>query len=150
MNKIYVICFAVLLLVSCASIQDPGKSRTELTNREKAVALLNSLETGDPEPVGHINPDKYIQHNLMVKDGLAGFGELMQHIPKGSIKVNVLRAFSDGMYVFTHTEYDFFGPKAGFDIFRFENGKIAEHWDVIETILSENKRQNTNGKFGFK
>ncbi|MBQ9660650.1 MAG: hypothetical protein IJV37_05220 [Bacteroidales bacterium] len=40
-------------------------------------------------------------------------------------------------------------PKVGFDIFRFENGKIAEHWDTIESILPEDKRLNVNGKFGF-
>jgi predicted SnoaL-like aldol condensation-catalyzing enzyme len=27
------------------------------------------------------------------------------------------------------SEYDFFGPKVGFDVFRFENGEIVEHWD---------------------
>jgi predicted SnoaL-like aldol condensation-catalyzing enzyme len=38
----------------------------------------------------------------------------------------------DGDFVFTHTAYDFFGPKIGFDIFRFENGKIVEHWDNLQ------------------
>ena len=33
--------------------------------------------------------------------------------------------------------------------FRIENGKIAEHWDTIESILPEDKRLNANGKFGF-
>ena len=41
-----------------------------ISNKEKAVALLHGIETGDPEPVGYINPDEYIQHNLMVGDGL--------------------------------------------------------------------------------
>ncbi len=136
MKKIYIFCLTIfclsaLFLVSCTSIQTKKSFQVEVSNKEKAVALLNSLETGDPEPVGYINPDKYIQHNLMVKDGMAGFGELLQNVPKGSIKVNVLRAFLDGAYVFTHTEYDFFGPKAGFDIFRFEDGKIVEHWDNL-------------------
>lgn len=40
-----------------------------------------------------------------------------------------VRAFRVGDYVFTHTDYDFFGPKVGSDISRFENGKIVEHWD---------------------
>lgn len=43
-----------------------------------------------------------------------------------------MRVFQDGEYVFAHTEYDFFGPKIGFDIFRFENGKIVEHWDNLQ------------------
>ena len=33
--------------------------------------------------------------------------------------------------------------------FRVEDGKIAEHWDVMETILTEADRKNTNGKFNF-
>ena len=34
-----------------------------------------------------------------------------------------------------------------YDLFRIENGKIAEHWDVIETILSKDQWKNCNGKF---
>ncbi len=117
----------------------------ELSNKEKAAALLESLETGDPKPVGYINPDKYIQHNLMVKDGLAGFGELLQSVDPGGIKVRVVRAFSDGDYVFTHTDYDFFGPKAGFDIFRFEDGLIVRHWDN----LAPKTRPNPSGRTQF-
>ena len=139
MKKIIIFCFAALVLVSCTSIQAkkdpqtglPDQLSDQLSNRYKAVALLNSLETADPKPIGYINSDKYIQHNLMIGDGIAGFGELMKNIPQGSIKVNVIRAFSDGDYVFTHTDYNFFGPKAGFDIFRFEDGRIVEHWDNL-------------------
>ncbi|MBF0235105.1 MAG: hypothetical protein HQK65_19035, partial [Desulfamplus sp.] len=131
MKKIISTFFATLLMASCTSIQAKNISKTELSNKEKAVALLNSLQTGDPQPVGYINPEKYIQHNLMVGDGLEGFGVLLKNIPEGSLKVNVVRAFSDGEYVFTHTDYDFFGPKAGFDIFRFEDDKIVEHWDNL-------------------
>jgi predicted SnoaL-like aldol condensation-catalyzing enzyme len=108
-----------------------------MSNTEKAVELLTSIETGDPAPVGHVNPDKYIQHNLMVGDGLAGFGEVLKQLPEASAKVNVVRAFQDGDYVFTHTEYNFFGPKIGFDIFRFENGLIVEHWDNLQEIAPE-------------
>jgi len=56
---------------------------------------------------------------------------------EGSAKVKVVRAFQDGDYVFTHTEYDFFGPKIGFDIFRFENGKIVEYWDNLQEIVTK-------------
>ncbi|MFO0206413.1 MAG: hypothetical protein ACK54L_09755, partial [Betaproteobacteria bacterium] len=50
----------------------------------------------------------------------------------GSAKVNTVRVFQDGEFVFAHTEYNFFGPKIGFDIFRFEGGKIVEHWDNLQ------------------
>lgn len=118
-----------------ANTQTTGEevmNQQEITNTEKAIALLESIETGAKEPIAYINPEKYIQHNLMAGDGLAGFGELLSHLPEGGAKVKVIRAFQDGDYVFTHTEYDFFGPKIGFDVFRFEDGLIVEHWDNLQ------------------
>ena len=105
------------------------------SNNTKVVELLHSIENGNQEPVGYINSNKYIQHNLAIKDGLAGFGEVLGMLPKESAKVKVIRSFQDGDFVFTHTKYDFFGPKAGFDIFRFEDGKIVEHWDNLQSIV---------------
>ncbi len=104
----------------------------DLSNKGKTIALLTSIETGDTKPISDINPDKYVQHNLMVGDGLKGFEEVMKQLPEGSARVKVVRAFQDGDEVFTHTEYNFFGPKIGFDIFRFENGLIVEHWDNLQ------------------
>lgn len=116
----------------------------EITNKEKVIALLKAIETGDQEPVSYINPEKYIQHNLGVADGLAGFGALLQQLPPNAAKVKTIRAFEDGDYVFTQTDYNFFGPKIGFDIFRFENGKIVEHWDNLqETPVNPNPSGNT-------
>lgn len=100
--------------------------------KQKVTALLKAVETGAAGPVAVINPEKYIQHNLGAEDGLAGFGKLLQQLPSGSAKVNTIRVFQDGDYVFAHTDYNFFGPKIGFDIFRFEDGKIVEHWDNLQ------------------
>lgn len=108
------------------------EEKMEISNKEKVVALLKSIETGAQEPVGYINPNKYVQHNLGVADGLAGFGALLQQLPPKSAKVNTIRAFQDDDLVFTQTDYIFFGPKIGFDIFRFEDGKIVEHWDNLQ------------------
>ncbi len=110
----------------------------DLSNKEKVVALLNTFNTGEHAPIAYINPSKYIQHNLDVADGLEGFGAVMQHAPPQGSKANVIRAFQDGDYVFTHTEYDFFGPKVGFDVFRFEEGLIVEHWDNLLEIQAAN------------
>lgn len=103
-----------------------------ISNKKKVVQLLKSIETGAAEPVAYINPEKYIQHNLDIADGLAGFGAVLQQLPPNSAKVNTVRAFQDGDFVFAHTDYHFFGPKIGFDIFRFEDGKIVEHWDNLQ------------------
>lgn len=102
------------------------------TPKQQVHALLTSIETGEHGPVAVINPNKYIQHNLAVADGLAGFGAVMQQLPKGSARARPARVFADGDFVFAHTDYDFFGPKVGFDIFRFEDGKIVEHWDNLQ------------------
>jgi predicted SnoaL-like aldol condensation-catalyzing enzyme len=115
----------------------------EISNKKKVIDLLNAIETGASEPVGYINPNKYIQHNLAVADGLAGFGEVLKALPPNSAKVNTVRVFQDGDFVFAHTEYNFFGPKIGFDIFRFEEGKIVEHWDNLQETAKPNPSGNT-------
>lgn len=130
-----------MLFSSCSSDEEDVKMK--LTNKEKAVALLNSFNTGDQTPVSYINPQKYIQHNLAVADGLEGFGELMKLQPPQGFKANIIRAFQDGDFVVTHTEYDFFGAKAGFDVFRFEDGLIVEHWDNLTEITLPNPSNHT-------
>lgn len=103
-----------------------------MTMKTAIFDLLKSIETADPAPVAHVNAGKYIQHNLAVGDGLAGLGAVLQALPPGSARVNTVRVFQDGDYVFAHTDYNFFGPKIGFDIFRFEAGQVVEHWDNLQ------------------
>lgn len=128
---------AATVFSGCALANKQVQENSMNTEKQKVVELLHSIESGDPKPVSYINPNKYIQHNLHVKDGLAGFGELMQTLPKGSAKAKVVRVFKDGDFVFAHTKYNFFGPKIGFDIFRFEDGKIVEHWDNLQEIIEK-------------
>lgn len=143
--KLLPILMASFLWFGCQ--QTNSELKNELTNKQKAIALLESIETGDQAPIAYVNPDKYIQHNLAVGDGLAGFGAVLQNAPEGGFKVEVVRAFEDGDYVFTHSIYDFFGPKIGFDIFRFEDGLIVEHWDNLTAIAPVNPsgRTQTDG-----
>jgi predicted SnoaL-like aldol condensation-catalyzing enzyme len=118
-----------------------GKSDAEGRKRQ-VVELLKSIETGDPKPVAVIAPKKYIQHNLAAADGLEGFGALLKQLPPNSARVRTVRVLRDGDFVFTHTEYDFFGLKVGFDVFRFEDGKIVEHWD---NLAAKAKQPNRSG-----
>ncbi len=67
---------------------------------------------------------------------------MLKLLPPGSAKVNTARVVQDGDFVFAHTDYNFFGPKIGFDIFRFEDGKIVEHWDNLQEKPS---RANPSG-----
>lgn len=116
---------------SALTLQANTQQQNKMNKKEQVVALLKAIETGETAPVAVINPTHYKQHNLAIKDGLAGFGEALAALPAGSAKVNTVRVFEDGDFVVAHTDYNFFGPKVGFDIFRFQDGKIVEHWDNL-------------------
>jgi predicted SnoaL-like aldol condensation-catalyzing enzyme len=138
-------------LSACATSSLPKNEQEATamtTQKQQVVDLLKAIETGAAEPVAVINPDNYIQHNLGAADGLAGLGALLAQLPKGSARVNTVRVFQDGEFVFTHTDYDFFGPKIGFDIFRFEDGRIVEHWDNLQSTAGPNPsgRSMTDGR----
>lgn len=141
MKKVFIIAAAVLAMVGCTK-----KENQVMTNEQKVVALLKAIETGANEPIAYINADKYIQHNLGAEDGLAGFGKLLGELANYPEKatVNTVRVFQDGDYVVAHTDYNFFGPKVGFDIFRFEDGLIVEHWDnLMSTPATANPSGHT-------
>lgn len=112
------------------------------------MAILKAIETGDTVAVGYVNAQNYKQHNLTVEDGLDGFGRALAGLANypEKVKVNTVRAFEDGDFVVCYTDYNFFGPKAGFDIFRFEDGKIVEHWD---NLMSYNGEKNPSGRTPF-
>lgn len=133
--KILAVSALAFIAAVCSPAINAKSKMTQKTNTEKVVELLKAIETGATAPVAYINPDKYIQHNLGAADGLAGFGAVLGALANypEKAKVNTVRAFSDGDYVFAQTDYNFFGPKIGFDIFRFEDGRIVEHWDNLMT-----------------
>jgi predicted SnoaL-like aldol condensation-catalyzing enzyme len=109
-----------------------------MRNKDKIRALLKSIETGDPGPVAVVNEAKYIQHNPQTHEGSEGLAALFQRLSKTSPRVNIVRAFEDGDFVFAHTEYDFASRNIGFEVFRFVDGQTVEHWDNIQ------KRQGPN------
>ena len=105
-----------------------------MTERRKARirALLKGLETGDPTAVEVVHPEVYIQHNPQTHTGRQGLAELFARLAKTSPRVNLVRVFADGDYVFGHTEYDFSTRRIGFEVFRFEGDHTVEHWDNIQ------------------
>jgi len=148
-------------LVACAGGQphsDPTSAALErlehadtanaTPQKRQVQALLKSLETRDQAPAAVIDANNYTQHDLKVADGLAGFRALLAKLPKGSTKVETVRVFQDGDIVFAHTDYNLFGPKIGFDVFRFENGKIVEHWANFQNkpaVSNPSRRTMTDG-----
>ncbi|MGI9352966.1 MAG: nuclear transport factor 2 family protein [Rhizobiaceae bacterium] len=109
-----------------------------VSRKEQIRALLRSIETGDPEPVAVVNEEKYIQHNPQTHEGCEGLASLFKRLSKTEPKVNMVRAFEDGDYVFAHMEYDFSSRKICFEVFRFEDGQAVEHWDNIQERLGPN------------
>lgn len=102
------------------------------SKKDQIRALLKGIETGDPVSVAVVNEAKYIQHNPHTQEGSEGLAALFARLSKTSPRVNVVRAFEDGEFVFAHTEYDFSSSKIGFEVFRFEDGRAVEHWDNIQ------------------
>lgn len=101
--------------------------------RDRIRRLLKvGIETGDPEAVSVVDESKYIQHNPQTHEGSEGLAALFARLAKTSPRVNIVRMFSDGDYVFGHTEYDFSTRRIGFEVFRFEGDSAVEHWDNIQ------------------
>lgn len=110
-----------------------------LAKKEQIRALLKSIETGDPGPIAVVNEDRNIQHNPQTHEGSEGLAALFQRLSKTSPRVNIVRAFEDGEFVFAHTEYDFSRRNVGFEVFRFEEGRAVEHWDNIQARQEPNQ-----------
>jgi len=105
---------------------------TMTLRKQQIHDLLKSIETGDPAPVAVVHPTTYIQHNPETHEGGEGLAALFKRLSKTSPHVNLVRVFEDGDYVFGHTEYDFSTSKIGFEVFRFEDGLVVEHWDNLQ------------------
>lgn len=97
----------------------------------------------------HFGP-KYIQHNPTAPDGIEGFKAFIafrkDKFPNA--KSEIKRAFAEGDYVILHVHGVREPGERGVaivDIFRLENGKIVEHWDVVQPIPE--KPANSNGMF---
>lgn len=93
--------------------------------------LLKSAETKDHSALKVIHPDLFIQHSQHVENGKAGMIKQLQELPYG-IKVDIRRIFRDEDYVFAHVEYHLETPIVSFNIFRFDNEQIVEHWNNIQ------------------
>lgn len=110
---------------------------------DQICTLLKGIETGDEASVAVVNPDKYIQHNPQTHEGGEGLAALFKRLAKSSPRVNIVRAFADGDYVFAHTEYDFSSSRIGFEVFRFEGDLTVEHWDNIQSRKGPNPSGHT-------
>ncbi len=119
----------------------PAESHESSVRKGQICTLLKGIETGDPAAAAVVNPEQYIQHNPQTHEGSEGLAALFKRLSKSSPRVNIVRVFADGDYVFAHTEYDFQSSKVGFEVFRFDDDRVVEHWDNIQ----ERQGPNSSG-----
>lgn len=126
--------------------------RTE-ENRELVRNFLSDVMEGHhPEKTPeYFDGDTYIQHNTGIADGLSGLGEALDALAGQGIQMiynTVHQVLAQGNFVLGVSEGTFAGkPTSYYDLWRVEDGRIAEHWDVMETIADREGWQNQNGKF---
>ncbi|MBL6465053.1 nuclear transport factor 2 family protein [Peptostreptococcus stomatis] len=124
----------------------------EETRKLVAEFVGDVLRGENPDKLtSYFDGDKYIQHNVSIADGLSGLGAALEALAKEGIEMIYNKThfvLADGDYALAVSEGTFGGaPTSYYDLFRVENSKIAEHWDVMETIAEESTWQNQNGKF---
>lgn len=110
-----------------------------ISNKDKIRDLLKCIETGETDPVTVVNEARYIQHNPQTHEGSEGLAMLFKRLSKTEPRVNMVRSFEDGDFVFAHMEYDFSSRKICFEVFRFQDGQAVEHWDNIQERHAPNR-----------
>ncbi len=143
MNKIKdlllfgLIAFVAISFIGCSKDENPElEPEPQPTNTEMAVAVLESIENGDITAMeDYLDKDNYTQHNLFYPDGAAAVIGAVESGAFDGTTIETVRSFEDGDYVVLHSEYGGTWNKdtvqVVFDVFRFENDLIVEHWDNL-------------------
>ena len=115
------------------------------TAREAMTAIFDKK---DPSAVDRFFADPFVQHDPNISDGLAGlrrYAEEIANMPAAKIKIH--RTLVDGDLVLLHSSYEGLSGNVtsliAFDLFRFKDGKIVEHWGGQEAEAPPNLSGHT-------
>ncbi|GAA0811058.1 nuclear transport factor 2 family protein [Colwellia asteriadis] len=149
-NLCLVFILLIATLTSSASYANgqPRDLIKEEQNRQLVIAFYDAFfNKHQVHQAAEVVADNYIQHNPYVADGKAPFVGYFEGYFKDNpqSKATIVRSVADGDLVWLHVNStDGKGvSEAVVDIFRVENGKIVEHWDVIQPVPSDSANSNT-------
>jgi len=140
---------ASILMLSLGNGAASAASAQEEANRTVVLAFYEKgLNQKDADAaLAHVG-DRYVQHNPNAADGPDGFrkfiGFLREKFPNSHSEIK--RSFVDGDYVTLHVHAVREPGTRGnaiVDIFKLENGKIVEHWDVVQPVPENSANNNT-------
>lgn len=145
---------AACLLLLAAAFGARGETGNTAPERQDAntKAVLEFYELAinrkDFEAAEKYLGPHYVQHNPSAADGKDGLKRFIQYLRAElpDYHSEIKRHFSDGDYVILHIHNKPTPESRGravVDIFRLENGKVVEHWDVIQAIPETPANDNT-------